>query len=150
MKIGNGFPIAGRILVVALMLLPAIGCPRKKIVFHLSPSSMLFSAPQDGNPPSDQILTMTGIDEIPDRGLVWSLETDQPWLTVTPLSGLLHAGEAVPLTVQVDQSFLAQGLYTGSIHIVAFYGKHRYPQTLDVTLDVTPGQSPPPIVIDPD
>jgi hypothetical protein len=133
--------------MVLLLLFPAVGCPRKSIIFHLDPASLLFSpAAEFGNPLPDQILTMTGIDEIPNRGATWSLDTDQPWLTVTPTSGLLHAKEVISLTVHTDQTGYLNGLYTGQIHIVAHYGRHTYPQTLDVTLDVIP-QSPPPIVI---
>jgi hypothetical protein len=149
MKIGNGFRVAIRISIVALLLFPAVGCPRKHPIFHLSPLSLLFSpAPQDGAPPPDQILTMTGIKEIPVQGATWTLETDQPWLTVTPNSGTLHANEAIDLTVHADQTILPLpvGLQMGQIHIIAHYGRHTYPQTLDVTLDVTPGSSPPPIV----
>ncbi len=149
MKIGNGFRVGVRIAMVALLLLPAVGCPRKKPIFSLSPVSLLFSGPQDGVPPPDQILTMTGIKEIPGRGATWSLVTDQPWLTVTPDSGTIHANEPLALTVSANQGFLSEGLYVGQISIVAHYGKHTYPQTLDVTLDVTPGQSPPPNVIPP-
>ena len=146
MKIGSRLRAAIRISMVLLLLIPAVGCPRKTIIFHLDPVSLLFSGQQDGPVPADQILTMTGIDEIPSSGVTYTIETDQPWLTVTPVSGTLHADEAVPLTVHADQNFLVEGLYSGQIHIVARYHKHRYPQSLDVTLDVTAGQSPPPIV----
>ncbi len=145
MKIGNGLRIGVRIAMVALLLFPAVGCPRKHPIFTLSPQSLLFSLAQDVSP-QDQTLTMTGIKEIPGRGATWTLETDQPWLTVTPNSGTIHANEAIDLTVNANQSFLPVAMYSGQIHIVAHYGRHTYPQTLDVTLDVTPGSSPPPIV----
>jgi hypothetical protein len=146
MKIGNGLRVAVRIAMVLLLLFPAVGCPRKTIIFHLDPASLLFSgAPENGSPLPDQILTMTGIDEIPSSGVSYTIETDQPWLTVTPSSGQLHANEAIDLTVHTDQTGLGPNLYSGQIHIVARYHKHRYPQSLDVTLEVIP-QSPPPIV----
>ena len=147
MKIRSSFLRALRLGFCALLLLSAVGCPRKKPIFTLSPSSMLFSGPQDGAPPPDQTLTMTGIDEIPERGATWGLFTDQPWLTVTPTEGLLHANEDLVLTVHADQTLIPQGLYSGQITIIAHYGKHTYPATFDVTLDVTAGNSPPPIVI---
>lgn len=150
MKIGNGVQRTVRVLIFALLVGSALGCPRKKVIFSLSPSSMLFSAPQDGIPPADQILTMTGIGEIPPNGATWELFSDQPWLTVTPTSGVLHADESLALTVHADQSFMAEGLYSGEVTIVARYGRHYYPQAYQVTLDVTAGQSPPPIVIPPD
>jgi len=149
MKIGSTLLRAVRLGFCALLLLSAVGCPRKHPIFTLSPSSMLFSGPQDGVPPPDQSLTMTGISDIPERGATWGLGTDQPWLSVTPTEGLLHADEALVLTVHADQTLIPQGLYSGQITIVAHYGKHTYPVTFDVTLDVTAGQSPPPIVIPP-
>lgn len=131
-----------------MLLLAAVGCPRKHPIFTLSPSSMLFSANEGGSAPSDQLLTMTGIDDIPERGATWSLFSDQPWLTVTPTSGLLHADEAIVLTVHADPSGLPANLYSGEITLVAHYGKHTYPATFQVTFDVIV-QSPPPIVIPP-
>ena len=139
MKFRSILGAAVRVSVIALLLLPAVGCPRKKIIFHLSPSSLMFSADEGGPPPADQILTMTGISEIPHGGATWTLETDQPWLSVAPTSGYLHAREAVLLTVSADQSVLSAGMYPGTITIVAHYKKNQYPQTLDVVLDVISG-----------
>src|SRR5476649_714308 len=116
MKIGNGLRVAVRIAMVALLLFPAVGCPRKNPIFTLSPVSLLFSLAQDVSP-QDQTLTMTGVKEIPGRGATWTLETDQPWLTVTPNSGTIHANEAIDLTVNANQSFLPVAMYSGQIHI---------------------------------
>ena len=60
MKFRSILRTAVRLSVIALLLLPAVGCPRKKIIFHLSPSSLLFSADQSGPTPADQILKRVG------------------------------------------------------------------------------------------
>src|SRR5690349_772379 len=99
MKIRSSLLRAARLGFCAMLLLAAVGCPRKHPIFTLSPSNMLFSGPQDGVPPADQLLTMTGISDIPERGATWGLVTDQPWLSVTPTEGILHADEPLTLTV---------------------------------------------------
>lgn len=45
------------------------------------------------------------------------------------------------VTVSADSTALPQGTDTGQSIIFAHDGRHRYEQTLDVTLDVGPNQS---------
>lgn len=131
-----------RCSLVVLLLLPTTGCPRKKIVFELTPATMLFTADEGGPQPADQILTMTGIKKIPEGGVQWTAVTDQPWLTLTPNSGVLYRRQGLPLTIQADHTALPAGTYTGQITVIATYHNHQYYQTYEVTLEVTSNQSP--------
>jgi len=78
-------------------------------------------------------LTNSGVDV-----LQYSIETDQPWLSVTPTSGSA-ADEADTITVMLDCSGLAVGTYQGNI-IVSDAGSVppaiNSPVTLPVTLVV--------------
>ena len=97
-----------------------------------SPSSLEFTALQDGPPPSAQTL------EIWCEGngtLNWDAETNAFWLSFSPTSGS-SSGEHNPVTVEVDPAGLADGTYDTLIAIFD-PGAMNSPQTVPVSLTVT-------------
>ena len=65
----------------------------------LSPASLAFSASEGGPIPAAQTMTLANSG---NGNLDWDLSTDQSWLSVTPASGRLSAGQSVTLTVQIN------------------------------------------------
>jgi serine protease len=64
----------------------------------------------------------------------WTAGADQPWLTVTPNSGGLAAGESTHLTVQVDaSSFTSNTTHTGTVTVTSPEAPNS-PKTLAVTV----------------
>lgn len=69
-------------------------------------------------------------------GLAVSLSALPQWLTVSPTSGRLYAGESIPLSVQIDASGLEGGLYPGVVDIQT-NDPNNPSLMVDVSLDVT-------------
>ncbi|MDI6782796.1 MAG: fibronectin type III domain-containing protein [bacterium] len=98
------------------------------------PTSLSFTAQQGGANPAPQSLTIYNDGE----GIMsWSATTNQPWLSVSPTSGVATAD--IPRTIQVSVNIagLSFGTFTGRITITAS-GAETSPQYGDVILTVTP------------
>lgn len=61
MKARTFLGVASRVSVPAMLLLPAVGCPWKRAVLHLSPETLLFLADEGGPTPVDQTVARTGV-----------------------------------------------------------------------------------------
>jgi len=68
-------------------------------VITLSPPSLSFSALEGGPLPAPQSMTVTNSG----AGMLdWNASSNQSWLTVTPASGRLSAGQSAAVTVQIS------------------------------------------------
>ncbi|UCD52896.1 MAG: right-handed parallel beta-helix repeat-containing protein, partial [Phycisphaerales bacterium] len=77
----------------------------------LSPESFRFLREPDGPNPEAQVLK---VRNCAGGWLNWSIDEQCPWLTVVPVEGT-SAGHVKEVTLSVDASQLAQGLYPASI-----------------------------------
>jgi hypothetical protein len=64
-------------------------------------------------------------------GLVWDITSDQPWLTVTPASGV----DGSDVSVMVDRSGLAHGSYSGNLTVTSNAGSEIVAVTMTVLID---------------
>ncbi len=90
---------------------------------------------------------MVGVGEIPAQeieiantgsgALSWTALADATWLTVTPDTGELAAGESVRVTVKADNTALSAGRYRALIMIRA-PGAENSPQWVRFGLELTP------------
>ncbi len=107
-------------------------------VLAVSPLALTFSALQGGASPASQSVQISTSNLV---SASWTaslrLNTGSGWLSVRPVTGVTPG----VLQVSVNSSALATGTYTGSITILA-PGATNSPQTVAVTLAVTPGGNP--------
>ncbi|WP_051961643.1 DUF1349 domain-containing protein [Methylobacter sp. BBA5.1] len=102
----------------------------------VSPGSLSFAATEGSNP-ANQTLAITNAG---GGTLNWTASADgaaPAWLAVSPTSG---TGDGT-LTVSVNSASLAPGTYTKAITIAA-EGATNTPQTVNVTLTVSPADNP--------
>jgi YVTN family beta-propeller protein len=105
-------------------------------MLQVTPSRLAFSGKAGQANPSAQSL------EIRNAGagtMSWSIATDAPWLSVTPLRGDVVAGQSQRLEVRVELRGLRAGSYTGTI-IVTAPGAQDSPQRVSVSLSVEPAR----------
>jgi len=100
---------------------------------QVTPTNLSFSSTVNGPPPSSQTLTITDIN---GNTVSWTASVDQPWLTISSISGTTPSA----ITVNVSTAGLAIGSYTGAITITPS-GAGNVSQTVSVTLVVLPLQS---------
>ncbi|WP_376797628.1 hypothetical protein [Thermogemmatispora sp.] len=82
----------------------------------LSPSSLSFTAEQGGQPPAARSVLLSALQ----YPLQWSVALNTasaPWLSVTPLSGTLAAGQTARLSVSVNMAGLTPGSYSGQFAV---------------------------------
>ncbi|MBX5450855.1 BACON domain-containing protein [Thermogemmatispora sp.] len=82
----------------------------------LSPSSLSFTVEQGGQSPIMRALLLSATQ----HALRWSVTLNTvsaPWLSVTPLSGMLAVGQTTRLSVAVDAAGLAPGSYSGQFTV---------------------------------
>jgi len=95
-----------------------------------SPATLSFSLDEGGAPRSQTLaLSNPGGSALP-----WTAETDQDWLSVTPVSGTLGSGQSTNLTVTVTDTGLPHGTQGGTITLrspVALNSPAGVPVTLD-------------------
>ncbi|HJU15207.1 MAG TPA: PQQ-binding-like beta-propeller repeat protein [Stellaceae bacterium] len=105
-------------------------------VLSVSPSSLIFTAVQNGSNPSPASLTVSNTGS---GALSFTDGANQSWLSVSP------SGGTAPQTLQVGASVtgLAAGTYTGTITITAT-GATGSPASIPVTFTVTSSSPPPP------
>jgi len=79
----------------------------------VTPTSLSFSA-QEGTSPGPLSVTVRNVG---GGTLAWSASDDRSWLSVSPGSGSLAAGESATLTVSVTSNALANGDYAGTVTV---------------------------------
>jgi hypothetical protein len=87
-----------------------------------------------GSSPSTESFDITHDGAV---ALAWSASDDVPWLELSPSSGSVAPGTPTTVTVDVDSYGLSPGVYYGEITVQSA-GASNSPQTVDVTLTVTP------------
>ncbi len=102
----------------------------------LSPTKLSFSGMQGANPPTQTV----ALSNLGGGTLLWTAaagSTSGNWLSVTPASGT----GAATLTVAANTAGLSLGSYSGTVRVTAT-GATNTPQSVDVTLTVTPSVTP--------
>lgn len=69
------------------------------------------------NATRDRGLTVAYAQDYLHPNLAVRISPNQPWLTVSPTSGVVAAAQAQPVTVAFDATYLSIGSYTGSIEL---------------------------------
>lgn len=83
------------------------------IAYLADPAALVLSSAL-GGPRQLRSISVT----VPDGNeRAFSVSTDAPWLTVTPIGGTVEADAPTILTVAVDPSALKKGSYSGIIHL---------------------------------
>ncbi|MGH2687400.1 MAG: BACON domain-containing protein [Actinomycetota bacterium] len=100
----------------------------------LNPGSLLFDVSSGGGVSAAQALSVTNSG---GGTLDWTASADVPWILLSPTSGSLGAVTSEPLSVSVDPSALAEGIYSGTI-LVSASGASNTPQLVGVTAQVGP------------
>lgn len=98
-------------------------------ILQVTPTSLSFSEQVGRTPPSQTIqITNAG------RGTIsWTASADQPWISLTPTSGVAPA----TVTVSLNTAGLAVGSYSGRI-VVEAPGVHGSPAIVTVSLTLMP------------
>ncbi|MFQ6037004.1 MAG: hypothetical protein ACE5LV_00140 [Candidatus Aminicenantales bacterium] len=107
-----------------------ISMPIPDPFIQLSTNSLSFTV--EGANPEPETFTVKNIGE---KGLNYTISTDQDWLSVTPVSGQLDKEEEHEIQVTVDAMELDEGTYTGTIEISSPQAVNS-PQQVIVTLEV--------------
>jgi hypothetical protein len=102
-------------------------------VLDVTPSSLAFTTPR-GESPGSKTITVRNAG---DGTMSWNAGEDGAWLSLTPTSGSLGAGESATVTASVASGGLDAGGYAATVTITA-PGATASPKTLAVTLTVTP------------
>ena len=89
-----------------------LGVPAVKVI-SISPTSLTFTT-DEGENPSVQTLKICNLGS---GTLNWSLSANAAWLSETPTSGSLGAGECEYVTVLVDVTKMAVGDYSATITV---------------------------------
>src|SRR5258708_3200267 len=88
-------------------------------LMQASPTTLAFTAQAGGPNPLGQTVTLANTG---GSAITWTGCSSQPWLTVTPTSGGIAAGTNSPLTVNVNDSGLVAGTYSGHVVLVPSLG----------------------------
>src|SRR5579884_214571 len=112
--------------------------PSTQPVLSVSPSSLIFTAVENGANPSPASLTVSNTGS---GTLSFTDGANQPWLSVSPPSGNAPPSQALQVTASVTG--LAAGTYTGNITITAT-GASGSPASIPVTFTVSSSSPPPP------
>jgi hypothetical protein len=105
--------------------------PPPNPVLSLSNISLSFTEAQGGAIPAAQTVTVSNTG---GGTLSFTTQSDSTWLTVTPASG------NAPASLTVAVSAETAGTYTGHVTVTA-PGANSSPQTITVSLNVTPPQT---------
>jgi hypothetical protein len=100
-------------------------------VMQVSPTTLAFTAQAGGINPPEQTVTLA---DTGGSAITWTGCSSQPWLTLTPTSGGIAAGTNTSLTVNVNNSGLVAGTYSGDVVLVPSVGPAV---TVVVTFTVT-------------
>jgi len=88
---------------------------KKKDIMSISADSLDFGQ-----------ITSTTTFIITNRGnddLIWSIDVDKTWITVSPSNGTTKKGHSTEITVTVQRDGLSHGSHTGTITINSDVGK---------------------------
>ncbi len=98
----------------------------------ISPSSLSFSAQQNGSTPAAQSVSLsnTGGGTLPS----WGASGNQSWLSVSPSSGSGNGS----ISVSANPSSLAAGTYAGTVTVTAS-GASGSPQNISVSFTISGG-----------
>ena len=107
-------------------------------VLSVSPSSLIFTAVENGSNPSSASLTVSNTGS---GTLSFTDSANQSWLSVSPSSGT--ASPSQTLQVSASVAGLTAGTYTGTITVTAT-GATGSPASIQVTFTVTSSSPPPP------
>src|SRR5260221_122398 len=88
-------------------------------VMQASPTTLAFTAQAGGPNPLGQTVTLANTG---GSAITWTGCSSQPWLTLAPTSGGIAAGTNSPLTVNVNDSGLVAGTYSGDVVLVPSVG----------------------------
>lgn len=113
--------------------LPPTPTPLPPMTLQIEPASLAFEAAQGGPNPEAQRLIITNAG---GGFLVWRASKDASWLRIRPTFG------AAPSLVRVSANIagLPAGIYQGHITISGDTIALNSPQTIDVTLTISPPQ----------
>ncbi|HUR39519.1 MAG TPA: choice-of-anchor D domain-containing protein, partial [Planctomycetota bacterium] len=114
-------------------------------IISVTPTSLTFYAPLGGPNPLPKVVKLKNADVAGSGQMSWTVTDNAPWLTVKPGKGKRRPGMSKNLTVSVNVTGLAVGIYTGTITITSPTASNS-PQTVTVTLRVNDG---PTILVDP-
>jgi len=99
-------------------------------VLNVSPASLSFATPDGSNPAAQTI----SIANIGGGTLNWTAADNAAWLSLSPTSGSVAAGQNMNLSVSVSLAGLAAGTYNGTVTVTPQTGA---PVTVSVRLTVT-------------
>lgn len=105
-------------------------------ILQAAPSTLSYFATQDGVNPTAQDIAISNGD---GGALNWTIVSDQPWLSLTPPSGV-NAGT---VAATVDITGLVAGVYNANLTVTAT-GATGSPTIIPVTLNITAQPPPPP------
>jgi hypothetical protein len=112
---------------------PPMPTPSSPTTLQVEPTSLAFEAPQgDPNPPAQKVV----ITNVGGGLLVWEASKDAAWLRLRPSSGI----DPALLRVSANVEGLPAGTYEGHITISGGPDVLNSPQTVSVTLTVSPPQ----------
>lgn len=123
-------------LIVAIGLLAQSSSPLAEgAILQVTPTSLTFSVQSPGQSPAPQTITITNTGS---GKLQWFVRSNQPWLKISPSSGIAPS----IVTVSVDTSGLSTGSHSANI-VVAAYAQGS-PKTVTVTLTIGGSSTQPP------
>ena len=95
-----------------------VGPTTSALVPNPSPAGVVFLTPQGSAAPAPQLITLyaSSVSKVSYTSSV-TLTSGSGWLSVSPASGSTSAAAPAQLTVSVNPSGLAPGVYTGQIGI---------------------------------
>jgi len=96
---------------------------------QVTPDSLSFTV--DGEEPEPDTFIIKNVGE---ESLTFTINADQSWMTVAPLSGSLDSQVEAEITVQISDLSLDEGTYTGTIKITSPEAKNS-PMEVGVTLN---------------
>lgn len=101
-------------------------------VIDVQPATVTFDTPLGASPGTKDIV----VKNVGGGTLKWIVEDDGSWLTLSPLKGSLGGGSPAPVTLTVNSTLLAEGVYTAKITVRDEFDASIATKQVDVTLNV--------------
>lgn len=125
--IGTGNITEGKVLAessipveVSVLLPPDMELSTSSLNFSSTTNSQSFSVQNFG-----------------DENLLWTITSNQTWLTTSPSNGTTGGGQASPVAVNVNRGSLVPGQYTGQLSLSSNGGSATVSVSIDVAQPVT-------------